>query len=312
MQAVAIADPLGALAPLMRVVPELESLCRFGAQWAARHEAEPEGWIPFHIVTRGASAIELVGRGRVLALGAGDIAVLPRPIPHIVRSPPAAAGGAAAPIRTLDGGPIRIKTNTAGEPETELICGRLRFETAGENLLRAALPDAIVVATADGPDAARLYRIVSAMKDELTADRPGARVIATDLASALLMMVVRVHLERGEPDGGLLRLLGHRQAARPVQAMLADPARPWTLDELAARALVSRASLVRLFRRLAGMAPLEFLSELRLELARGRLVAGAPVAEIAAEVGYRSESAFSRAFQRRFGRRPGELRAGRD
>ena len=36
-------------------------------------------------------------------------------------------------------------SNTDGEPETQLICGRLRFELARDNFVLAALPDAIVV-----------------------------------------------------------------------------------------------------------------------------------------------------------------------
>ena len=68
---------------------------------------------------------------------------------------------------------------------------------------------------------------------------------------------------------------------------------------------------MRLFQKTAGMAPLAFLTELRLGLARHKLLAGTTtLAAIAAEVGYQSESTFSRAFQRRFGMRPSESRAG--
>jgi len=92
--------------------------------------------------------------------------------------------------------------------------------------------------------------------------------------------------------------------------MLGDLARDWTLDELAAHANASRASLVRIFQRTAQIPPLAFLAELRLELARRKLSGGGkPIAAIAAQVGYSSESTFSRAFYRRFGHRPGELRA---
>jgi len=93
--------------------------------------------------------------------------------------------------------------------------------------------------------------------------------------------------------------------------MLAEPARNWMLDELAARANTSRATLVRLFRSAANMAPLTFLAELRLTLARHRILASnTPLAEIAEEVGYQSETAFSRAYQRRFGIAPGADRKG--
>ena len=66
---------------------------------------------------------------------------------------------------------------------------------------------------------------------------------------------------------------------------------------------------MRAFRKASEMAPLAFLTELRLGLARQRLMAGnEPIARIADDVGYQSEAALSRAFQRRFGVRPGKLR----
>jgi AraC family transcriptional activator of mtrCDE len=105
-------------------------------------------------------------------------------------------------------------------------------------------------------------------------------------------------------------MLRDRRAARAVEAMLSSPSRAWTLDELASHAGASRASLVRMFQKMARMAPLEFFAELRLSLARQRLSeTDLPLAQIAAEIGYGSESSFSRAFRRRFGIRPGEMRA---
>lgn len=67
-----------------------------------------------------------------------------------------------------------------------------------------------------------------------------------------------------------------------------------------------------IFRKTAQMAPLAFLTEMRLEIARRKLAGTRrPLAGIAAEVGYQSESAFSRAFQLRYGLRPGEARGER-
>jgi AraC family transcriptional activator of mtrCDE len=123
-------------------------------------------------------------------------------------------------------------------------------------------------------------------------------------------MVVRIHLGRDDRGGGLSGTLAHPQIGRTVAAMLDDPARNWTLDELAACAHASRASLVRMFRRSTQKSPLAFLADLRLELAQRKLSATTlPVATIAVEVGYKSESAFSRAFHRHFGMRPGEVRS---
>jgi AraC family transcriptional activator of mtrCDE len=71
------ADILSGLAPLLRVQPELQHLCRFGAQWAAEHEAERDRWAPFHFVTQGACVVDLGGLGRTVPLSAGDVLVLP-------------------------------------------------------------------------------------------------------------------------------------------------------------------------------------------------------------------------------------------
>jgi AraC family transcriptional activator of mtrCDE len=266
---------------LLRVRPQIQSLCRFGSPSAREHEAGHGSSAPFHIVTSGACVIELTELDRSIALQAGDVAVLP-------------------------GGPRHTVAGNA-----QLIRGRLNFE-ASNSLLLAALPDAIVVTTSDGTDAGRMSELITAIQCELEAARPGAWAITNDLASVLFLMVLRAHLEREHAGNGLLRLLSHRQAGRAAGAMLQDPARAWTLDELAERANASRASLVRMFKKTVNLPPLELLAQLRLDLARRKLAATSrPLAQIAAEIGYQSESAFSRAFRRRFGIRPGEARLGR-
>jgi AraC family transcriptional activator of mtrCDE len=303
-------DALSGLTAFLRVRPELDYVCRFGAAWASPHPFERDAWAPFHIVTKGSCVLHLTEPGRSVPLEAGDVAVLPHGSAHVMHAP-ATAPGDRGPfnIQGCSTGTIPVRSNTDAPPESELICGRLRFEHAGENLVLAALPDAIVIRAAEGRDARSLRCLIALLKLELDAARVGAAAIAADLATALLIMVVRAHLESEHASDSLLALLGHPQAGRAVAAMLDEPGRAWSLDELATLSNASRASLVRIFNRTARKAPLAFLSELRLELARRKLEGSArPLAGIAAEVGYRSESAFSRAFQLRYGMRPGEAR----
>src|SRR5258708_36845053 len=113
--------------------------------------------------------------------------------------------------------------------------------------------------------------LVQAIDEELQAARPGAATIATELATALFVMMLRLHFEQSASSSGILRLLASSSSARAVTAMLRAPAHPWTLDELAAEAHGSRATLVRIFRREGDIAPLGCRSELRLGLARHRL-----------------------------------------
>jgi AraC family transcriptional activator of mtrCDE len=301
-------DPLSAIAPLFRARPEIQDVCRFALQWEVVHEAEPAGFAQFHIVTNGNCLLERYS-GETFKLEAGSILLLPQGDSHVVRSA-SRRGSSGAPIRTEYNNAIRIKTNTRGASDTEMICGRLRLDGAMYSLVTAALPKAIVLSIGRGALFDRMRMLVQAIDEELQAARPGAATIATELATALFVMMLRLHFEQSAASSGILRLLASSSSARAVTAMLRAPAHPWTLDELAAEAHVSRATLVRIFRREGDIPPLGLLSELRLGLARHRLGStSGTLAQVAAAVGYDSESAFARAFRKRYGISPGRLRA---
>lgn len=299
-------DPLSCLARLLQVRPVLDDLCDFGGRWASPHPADPHGWAYFHMLTRGNCEIEVAGHAP-LRLEAGDVLLLPHGDPHTLRALPGATGALAGTAKSYRNA-IRHKASVDAEPDTQIICGRLQFETAAESLVIAALPEVILLRGPDWPDAPAMRLLLEAIRDELDADRAGAAAITIQLASALFVMMLRAHLAAGSASGGLLRLLANRGTARAVQAMLREPARPWTLADLADRAATSRATLVRAFRAAVNSPPLAFLTDLRLGLARRQLLRGASPAQAAIEVGYQSESALSRAMHRRHGIRPGEIR----
>jgi AraC family transcriptional activator of mtrCDE len=300
-------DPLSTIAPLLRVRPELQEVCRFASQWKTVHEAESPGWAQFHIVTKGRCRLELQG-GKSFELEAGDLLLLPHGDAHVVRSV-RRGRSPDVPIRTECNNAIRIKTNTDDESDTEVICGRLRFNEVPSSLVVAALPKTMLLSLGTEQLLGRLHMLVQMIEAELQADRPGAAAVATDLASALFVVMLRTHFEQTESSSDLMKLLATPASARAVNAMLDDPAHGWTLDELAAESHVSRATLVRTFQKAAGMAPLAFLKELRLGLAQQSITTtNASLMQTAVAVGYDSESAFARAFKRRFGISPGKLR----
>jgi AraC family transcriptional activator of mtrCDE len=295
-------DTLSSLAPLLRVRPQLEELCRFGGDWQSSHDVGQPSWAYFHIVVRGECLIARPGRASIRSK-AGDILLLPHGSAHLVRGR-ISTGQDRSPFASEYRNGIRTKTSMGVSVTTELICGRLHFEQAPEGLLIGALPEIIVVSAEDGAVMDRFHPLMRWIREETDGENPGGLAIATDLASAMLILMLRRYLASDPPVD-----VGDHTTAQAVVAMLRDLSHEWTLNELAARAATSRATLVRSFDRIAGVAPLTFLTELRLAFARRRLAtADDPIAQIAADIGYQSEAALSRAFHRRFGVRPGKFR----
>jgi AraC-like DNA-binding protein len=85
--------------------------------------------------------------------------------------------------------------------------------------------------------------------------------------------------------------------------------RPITCEDAAHAAGISTAHLHALFKQWLGVSPGRYLGEIRLDRAKDRLAGGAePVVEIALGVGFSEQSAFTRAFRRRFGESPAAYR----
>lgn len=94
-----------------------------------------------------------------------------------------------------------------------------------------------------------------------------------------------------------------------MKAMQLQPARRFTVPELAKLAGASRANFARLFSAATGKSPMRFLTELRLRLAAYQLVTTPlPLARIARNAGYASEFSLSRAFKRHYGFGPAHYR----
>jgi AraC family transcriptional activator of mtrCDE len=94
-----------------------------------------------------------------------------------------------------------------------------------------------------------------------------------------------------------------------VAALFNEPARAWSLPDLARLCNISRATLARQFQEKLGRSPSDLLTDIRMtlaanELKRSSLSTGA----VAEAVGYQSEAAFQRAFKSHMGVTPAQWR----
>lgn len=264
-------------------------------------------FLPFHLVTRGPIWFEVDGIEEPLRLDEGDVIVLPRGAAHSLTDRP---GTPAIPVDELhdhlNGTPPTLVWGGDGEP-SEALCGF--FQTDGRifNPLVDALPDVLVVHRGD-PDADWLASTLQRTYGELAERRPGGAALASRLTESLFVEIIQRHLAEGSGEGWFAAL--NDSVAGPVLARIhADPARHWSVDELAADIGVSRSVLADRFQAVVGHSPIRYLTAWRLELAGRRLLESRDsIAEIALAAGYESEAAFNRAFKRVTGQPPAAWR----
>ena len=99
------------------------------------------------------------------------------------------------------------------------------------------------------------------------------------------------------------------QLGPALRAVHAEPAKPWTVESLAAEAALSRAAFARRVTAALGVAPLTYLTGWRMALAREQLRdSDDQIAAVASALGYASEFSFAAAFKRHHGLAPGKWR----
>lgn len=152
-----------------------------------------------------------------------------------------------------------------------------------------------------------IQRVVTSLADEVgREERAGGELFASSLATAL-----GVHLSREYASGSE----SYKPAARLSDDELARLNRhidrnldtPLTLEDLASLVGRSRFHFSRLFKSSTGMTPHQYVVRCRVERARELLRAGSSIAEVAAAVGFASQSHLHSHIQRVFGCTPGQL-----
>ena len=148
---------------------------------------------------------------------------------------------------------------------------------------------------------------------EASEKRAGGNGILSKLGELMFVELVRHYVETLPEDSrGWLGGLRDRHVGRALNLLHAEPTRDWTLDQLAKEVGLSRSSFAERFTGFVGIPPMQYLQKWRLQMAASQLSEGnASIAAIAAEIGYESEAAFSRAFKKMIGEPPAEWRSNR-
>lgn len=271
--------------------------------------------ISYHILTQGHCFTNILGEPPI-ELHAGEVVVFTRGDPHVVSSSPGMRADPVHPSALDEVCSIQLPffMNYGGEGEVthRVICGFLGCDAQPFNPLIDALPPIITGSSRNGEDLRWLGELIRLAMTESADKRPGGEGILARLSELMFIEVVRQYLENLPPaQVGWLAGLRDPFVGKALSLMHGDPSRNWGLSELARAVGLSRSVLAERFASLLDIPPMQYLAKWRMQIATGLLSGGSlNIATVAAEVGYSSEAAFSRAFKQIVGVPPSVWRRG--
>ncbi len=295
-----MSDPLSDVITLLRPRTIFSKGITGAGSWGVRYSEF--GQPSFCAVLEGGCRLA-VDNQKTLALEAGDFVLLPATPGFTLSSfeavTPVLIDPKLAPAPT---GEVRHGTR-GGRPDVRLLGGYFVFDSPDAALLVSLLPALVHVR-----GTARLSVLVRLVAEESKERRSGRDLVMTRLVELLLIEALRSTSGDDAPPG-LLRGLADARIALAMRQMHGDPARSWTVGQLAKKAALSRSIFFERFRHAVGLSPMEYLLAWRMAVARDllrRYELG--LDEIAERIGYSSASTFSTAFSRYVGQPPGRYR----
>ncbi len=259
----------------------------------------------FHIAMKGAFFVG-VEEGDATRVQEMDVVILPSGHTHWL---------ADRPGRTLVRSEHAGEACELGEPlfqqgeiTNRLMCGLVNFDQESNHPIFDALPQVLHFPTLE-PDTAAWVTVVS-IDAELARSEGRSGPIIDRLAEVLfLQLLVRYSKEQDGIGGSFLAALGDRRIHQALALIHKNPSNDWSLSSLGDSIGMSRATLVRHFQEVVGVAPMTYITNWRITKAYSLVkYTNAPLEAVAESVGFASARTLNKAFQRQYGCTPHQLR----
>ena len=268
--------------------------------------------IIFHLLTEGRGYAHVEGDDRPLPLNAGDIVIVPHGDAHILGNGPSVTpvGREQVLEQVLSQG-LKVSRMGGGGELTKFICGYMSCDPQLSRVFLGGLPPIMKVNIRDDSSDQWLENSIRYSVDNADASKPGGETVLAKLSEVLFVETLRRYIAQlPQEQTGWLAGVRDPDVGKALALMHRKPAHPWTIAALANQVGISRSVLAERFRRYLSETPIAYLTRWRLQLGAQLLTSTSNgVAQVAAEVGYESESSFNRAFKREFGLPPARFRS---
>lgn len=289
-------DPLSDVLSLLKPRTYVTGGLSAGGHWSISLPAHPG--IKCYAVVAGECWLSVEGVEQPVQLHAGNCLLLPHGRPFVLASDLALP---SVDARTIISSVERYRgVLKISQGEDFLVLGS-HFALEGDaRFLLDVLPP--IVMLGDKTHQESLRWAVERMLREMRDYQPGGTLVAQQIAYTLLVEALRLHIP--EKGTGWFFALADKRMRVALSSIHQSPAHPWTLEELAHVAGMSRTAFAQTFKRTVGESPMAYITRWRMTLAANRIQEKQPISLVAPSLGYQSESAFSAAFKRQWGSSP--------
>jgi AraC-like DNA-binding protein len=242
----------------------------------------------FHVLRRGQCTIS---SGDVAEqLGSGDFVFVEPGRDHVLANDTPAEAANSRPAPTL------------------LLCGYCKFAAPAGHPLLNALPSLTIIRDEELLQHGWLKSTLDQLSTEYLSRLPGSEVVVDKLTEVLIVELIRINF--GRPDKSeFMAALFDKQISQALEILHVAPEQSWTLEALANRVAMSRASFAKRFKERVGQTMFDYLTALRMQRAQVLLrESDMPLFAVANRVGYASDLAFAKAFKRSVGVTPSKYR----
>ncbi len=296
-------DLLSDILNLMQLSGTLYFRTSFTAPWGLQ-VPRYENVSRFHYVHRGRCFARVKDHEAPVVLEQGDLIIITRGALHILSDPAEAEAQSVDKVVEISGftGRGALIYGEAGTGhETQLICGHFAFDPGAKHILLDALPAYLLIKDYGKSTPDWLDDTLKIIGGEAGNDGLGSDLIALKLSEIIFTQAIRKYLSTdGRTRVGLAGFSDPR-ICRALEAIHAEPSKPWTVEDLARVAGLSRTSFSNRFSELLAHTPLNYLTAWRMQIARRLLIdSKLPIIDVAEQSGYGSEAAFGRVFKRHF------------
>lgn len=290
-----------------------KDLLRVRVPWSLENEKSDMPIL--HLVTEGCMSV--LSNGETIHLNSGDMILLPNGRSHVLSNAPEtpvadlAEQGISVRQRALTCGVVRDISGGHSGSETSKISAYVDFLNCAASHLIWHLPDKLIIKDVRCQTGRRLEPLIHLCIEDAHAGEPGAMVELNGLMRLVFLHFMRLWLTSGAPKSfGWINGLKDPRIAKTISLIHQEPARNWSVEELAAEVGMSRSSFAARFMKVTQEPPLKYLTRWRMTMAAQMLRAEPhrTIYDIGFAAGYASEGSFSSAFRRHFGETPGAWR----